>query len=108
MNKVPYIKSSLSYDDQISLLKTRGLRIADEVKAMNVLKNISLPINTSINPQLTKSEKNLTEATKNLLLHSNPNIPTRFHHLLYYWKSPLSEYYRVYMTILIRENSEKK
>ena len=41
MTKVPYTKAFLSYSDQINLLKSRGLRFADEKKALHLLENIS-------------------------------------------------------------------
>ena len=40
-NKVPYLKSALTYAGQIELLKSRGLLIEDEIKAEHLLKNIS-------------------------------------------------------------------
>jgi abortive infection bacteriophage resistance protein len=41
MNKVHYLKSFLSYDDQISLLKSRGLMFDNENKALHLLENIT-------------------------------------------------------------------
>ena len=40
MNRVPYFKSFLSHRAQISLLKTRGLLLTDENKALHLLENI--------------------------------------------------------------------
>lgn len=41
MNKVPYTKTALSYADQLQQLKTRGLTIEDEPKALHLLEVIS-------------------------------------------------------------------
>jgi len=41
MAKIPYTKTFLSYPDQINLLKSRGLKFADEGKALHLLENIS-------------------------------------------------------------------
>ncbi len=41
MSLIPYSKPFLSYDDQIALLKSRGMRFADEDKARYLLQNIS-------------------------------------------------------------------
>ncbi|MDR3187788.1 MAG: Abi family protein [Prevotellaceae bacterium] len=41
MLKVPYTKSVISHPDQIVLLKSRGMKFADESKAMHLLENIS-------------------------------------------------------------------
>ena len=41
MNKIPYQKSYLSYDAQIPLLQSRGMKFADESKAAHLLENIS-------------------------------------------------------------------
>lgn len=40
MAKIPYTKAFLSYPDQITLLKSRGLNFADEGKALHLLENI--------------------------------------------------------------------
>jgi len=37
MSKVPYKKPFLSYTAQLSLLKSRGMMFADEVKALHLL-----------------------------------------------------------------------
>lgn len=41
MVKVPYPKHLISFADQISLLKQRGLSFKDEAKALHLLQNIS-------------------------------------------------------------------
>ena len=41
MNKSFFDKPSLNYDDQIQLLKSRGLSIQDEDKALHILQVIS-------------------------------------------------------------------
>ena len=41
MNKVPYTKLSLAVQDQVNLLKNRGLHIPDEIRAARYLQNIS-------------------------------------------------------------------
>ena len=41
MKRIPYLKSHLSYQAQVSLLKSRGLKFADENKALHLLENIS-------------------------------------------------------------------
>lgn len=41
MNKVHYSKQLISFTDQITLLKKRGLSFNDEVKALHLLQNIS-------------------------------------------------------------------
>jgi abortive infection bacteriophage resistance protein len=41
MVKVPYTKVFISYSDQIALLKSRGMKVADENKAGHLLENIS-------------------------------------------------------------------
>ena len=40
-NKVPYPKQIISFTDQISLLKQRGMVFGDEAKALHLLQNIS-------------------------------------------------------------------
>ena len=40
-NKIPYSKQLISFTDQITLLKKRGLSFNDEVKALHLLQNIS-------------------------------------------------------------------
>jgi abortive infection bacteriophage resistance protein len=41
MQKIPYTKPFLSYESQIALLKSRGMKFDDENKALHLLKNIS-------------------------------------------------------------------
>ena len=41
MTKIPYPKHLISFSDQITLLKQRGLSFADENKALHLLQNIS-------------------------------------------------------------------
>ena len=41
MNKQPYIKPPLAVQDQINLLKNRGLQIPNEARAVQYLQNIS-------------------------------------------------------------------
>ena len=41
MSKRTYNKTPLSFEDQIALLKSRGLQIDDEPKAISYLKEIS-------------------------------------------------------------------
>jgi abortive infection bacteriophage resistance protein len=41
MAKVLYSKSFISYPDQIALLKSRGMKFADEKKSLHLLENIS-------------------------------------------------------------------
>lgn len=41
MQKIEFHGSALSFEDQIKLLKSQGLRIPDEKKAMRVLQNVS-------------------------------------------------------------------
>jgi abortive infection bacteriophage resistance protein len=41
MLKVPYTESFISYFDQIALLKSRGMKFANEAKAIHLLENIS-------------------------------------------------------------------
>ena len=40
-NKIPYPKQLISFTDQISLLKQRGMAFGDEAKALHLLQNIS-------------------------------------------------------------------
>ena len=40
-NKTPYPKQLISFTDQISLLKQRGMVFGDEAKALHLLQNIS-------------------------------------------------------------------
>ena len=39
--KIPYSKQLISFTDQITLLKQRGLILGDEVRALHLLQNIS-------------------------------------------------------------------
>ena len=39
--KIPYSKQLISFTDQITLLKQRGLILEDEVRALHLLQNIS-------------------------------------------------------------------
>ena len=41
MSKIPYTKPPLTVQEQIELLKTRGLQIPDEKRATRYLRNIS-------------------------------------------------------------------
>jgi abortive infection bacteriophage resistance protein len=41
MAKIAYLKQIKSFDDQISILKSRGMVIKDEARAKQILQNIS-------------------------------------------------------------------
>ena len=41
MSRVPYGKTALTYTDQLARLKSRGLVVADDAKALHLLKQIS-------------------------------------------------------------------
>lgn len=92
MVKVPYPKHLISFADQISLLKQRGLSFKDEAKALHLLQNISYYrlsgywfTDTSLFPiqcVMLKSWQRLMKSTsvvmKSLLRHLSLNIPTVF------------------------------
>lgn len=41
MSKVPYLKVSLTYQDQLQQLKNRGLQVENDGKALHLLENVS-------------------------------------------------------------------
>lgn len=41
MSKIPYTKHLISFEDQVALLKDRGMSVEDEDKALHILQNVS-------------------------------------------------------------------
>lgn len=41
MSKVSYSKQLISFEEQVSLLKERGMYVEDENKALHILQNVS-------------------------------------------------------------------
>jgi abortive infection bacteriophage resistance protein len=71
MQKVPYQKPFLSYQSQISLLKSRGMSFADETKSLHLLKRIGYY-------RLSVYWRPLLSDKRNLVFKPNANFETAF------------------------------